>query len=342
MKQVAIFGGSGQLGQKVIQRLIAADHNVISFERKKKPSQYGETKTVIDFNNMDKSSFNGDTVIVTIGTTQAKAGSAEAFIAVDYDLVKKIGVWAKQQGVKEFHVISSIGSGENASGLYLQTKWRMEQSISDLGFEKLFIYRPSVYSDLDRKPFRLKEVSSVPFLGLLASLTKNTLKYRPINTDVIAKKIVQSVNAEIVGKTIFEGDDIYTANAIPFNLYRKKEQKLLVTGMVSLLVLFGLIEALGFGSLPFRITIASIISALSFLWIKSTITLKKGALGHHQEFTKNTKTKSFLRFIIWTELLLIISTLVLGYVTITISILILSIFDVLFLFNTEDYLNSFK
>ncbi|GEM_PF-1937879 len=342
MKQVAIFGGSGQLGQKVIQRLISAGHNVTSFERREKPSKHGETKTTIDFNNMGASSFNGDTVIVTIGTTQAKAGSEEAFVAVDYELVKKIGVWAKQQGVSEFHVISSIGAEDNARGLYLQTKWKMEQSVSELGFERLFIYRPSVYSDLDRKPFRLKEVSSIPFLGFFASLTKSTLKYRPVNTDAIAKKIVQSVDSEIVGKTIFEGDDIYTAEAIPFHTYRKKEQKLLAIGIVTLLLVFGSSEFLGLGSLPLRITIAGIVGALSFLWVKSAATLKKGALGNHEEYAKNTNTKRFLRFLIWTEILLIIGTLTFGHFAITISVLILLIFDVLFFFNTEDYLNSLK
>ena len=47
VKQIAIFGGSGQLGQKVIHRLISDDHGVTSFERRKKPSKHGETKTLI-------------------------------------------------------------------------------------------------------------------------------------------------------------------------------------------------------------------------------------------------------------------------------------------------------
>lgn len=342
MKQVAIFGGSGQLGQKVIKHLISAGHNVTSFERREKPSAYGESKSLIDFGNINSSSFNGDTVIVTIGTTQARAGSEDAFVAVDYELVSKIGVWAKQQGVREFHVISSIGSEENARGLYLQTKWKMEQRISELNFDKLFIYRPSVYSDLDRKPFRLKEVSSIPFLGFFASLAKSTLKYRPINTGVIASKIVQSVDSELVGKTIFEGDEIYSAAAISFNTYRKKEQKLLVAGVLSLLVVLGLTAALGFGSLLVTVLVGALITALLFLWVKSFVTLKNGALNNLQEANKNTKTKKFLRFLIRAEVLLILGALLFGYFTIAIPVLTLLIFDVLFFFNTEDYLNSVR
>lgn len=342
MKKIGIFGGSGQLGQKVIKGLISSGHNVTSFERREKPSKYGEIKTTIDFNNMKASSFRGDVVIVTIGTTQAKAGSAEAFIAVDFELVKKIGVWAKHQGIKEFHVISSIGAKDNAKGLYLQTKWKMEQSISKLGFEKVFIYRPSIYSDLDRKPFRLKEVSSIPFLGLFATITKSTLKYRPINTSVIAKKIVKSVNSKKVGNTIFEGNDIYTAASVPFKKYRKNEQQLLAIGIFCFVIFFGFIELLGFSNLSIRVIISSIITALSFLSVKSIIRLKKGANDNHREFIKNTKTKNFLRFLICLELLLIISMLIFGHISIAVLIIILLIFDVLFFFNTEDYLNHLK
>ncbi|MCT4643978.1 MAG: NAD(P)H-binding protein [Carboxylicivirga sp.] len=340
MKQIAIFGGSGQLGQKVIQGLLSAGHDVTSFERKHRSSSFGEKNTLVDFNELEATSFAGQAVIVTLGTTQAKAGSAEAFIAVDYELVKKVAVWAKEQGVKEFHVISSIDAQENARGLYLQTKWKMEQTVAELNFEKLCIYRPSLYADLDRKLVRINEVASIPLLSLFASLTKKTLKYRPIKTDVIAKKVVKAVDEDLSGKNIFESDKIYSAAAISFKNYNSKEQKLLLKGIISTVLLWGIIQILASGSLALSIVAATIEIALSFLWAKSIITAKQNVLINKEEYVKRKKTKSLLRFLIWFELAAILGCCVFGFVPIAILTFTLLIFDVLFFYNAQDYLNS--
>ncbi|MEM1002118.1 MAG: NAD-dependent epimerase/dehydratase family protein [Bacteroidota bacterium] len=343
MSTVAIFGASGQVGQKITKRLIGVGHEIICYGRTEKPSKFGEKQQAIDFDKLSQYTFDGDAVIVAIGTTQAKAGSAEAFIKVDYELVKNIGIWSKQQGIKEFHVVSSVGAAEQARGLYLQTKWRMEQSITALGFEKLCIYRPSLYADLDRQPIRIKEVGSIPLLNVYSLLTAKNLNFRPINTDILVEKIKQSVERDDLPQvSIFKGNDIYKAVATSFVPYRKKEQTKLVQGIGAVVVAWGLIELLGYGGLPVRMVAAGIVAALSFLWIKSYWTLKNGALSDDEEYVKNQKTQNFLRILVWIELIAIVASLVLSNIPIAILVFILFIFDVQFFYNVQDYLNGLK
>ncbi|TXN34976.1 hypothetical protein FVB32_10285 [Flagellimonas hymeniacidonis] len=341
-KTIAFFGGSSKVGGKTIEKLLISGHCVTSFERKKRFSNRGEKQVIIDFNNLQNISFEGDTAIVTIGTTRAKAGSTEAFVKVDYELVKNIAIWAKKQGINEFHVISSLGATENANGLYLQTKFKMEQAITELGFEKLCIYRPSLYADLDRKPIRIKEFISIPVLSLFALLSEKNLIYRPIYTDIVATRIAKSINEDLSGNIIFKSNDIYKVGAISFFKQRKKEQKLLIQGIISFLGVWGLIELFGFSSLFTRISALFLICAFLFLWIKSVLILKKGALGKKEEHKKNNRSKAILRLFIWTELMAIMSCLVFGYLPIAILVFILLIFDVMFFYNIQDYLNGLK
>lgn len=343
MKKIAIFGGSGKVGQKVIKSLISGGHEVTSFVRTERPSKFGETQQAVNYEMLDQTTFDGDAVIVTIGTTRAKAGSAEAFVKVDYELVKKIGEWAKQQGIEEFHVLSAVGSGPKAKGLYLQTKWKMEQSVTALGFEKLCIYRPSQFKDLDRRPIRINEMASIPLLSVLGTMTTKSLNLRAVDTNVIVEKIKQSIERDdLPSISVFGGNDIYKAASIPFIPYRKKEQSLLVKGILSTLVVAGLIQLLGYGSLVNLGTAAAIVLALSFLWVKSYLTVKKGALSNEEEYVKNKKSSNFLRVLIWVELIMIVAALVLSYIPVAILIFTLLIFDVQFFYNVQDYLNSLK
>lgn len=343
MKKIAIFGGSGKVGQKVIKSLVSGGHEVTSFVRTKRSSKSGEMQQAIDYEMLSQTAFDGDAVIVTIGTTRAKAGSAEAFVKVDYELVKKIGEWAKQQGIEEFHVISAVGTGPNAKGLYLQTKWKMEQAVTALAFEKLCIYRPSQFKDLNRRPIRINEMASIPFLEVLGTLTEKSLNLRPTNTDILVEKIKQSIEKDdLPSISVFGGNAIYKAASVSFVPYRKKEQSLLVKGIVSTMVVTGLIQLLGYGSMLSLGTATGIVLALSFLWVKSYLTMKNGALSDEEEYVKNKKSSSFLRLLIWAELILILTTLIVPYAPIAILLFTLLIFDIQLFYNTRDYLNSLK
>jgi nucleoside-diphosphate-sugar epimerase len=72
-----------------------------------------------------------DVVFCCLGTTRKAAKSDEAFKRVDYDYVAKIADIAKECGVKQFSLLTSVGADPNSKFLYLQTKGRVRISVHD-------------------------------------------------------------------------------------------------------------------------------------------------------------------------------------------------------------------
>ncbi|HCY00506.1 MAG TPA: hypothetical protein DG754_10235, partial [Bacteroidales bacterium] len=87
---------------------------------------------------------NIDTAYCCLGTTIKKAGSKEAFLEVDLELVVDFANKAKEAGVKRFAVVSSIGANAKSKNFYLNTKGKVEEQLKAIGFKRLVIVQPSL------------------------------------------------------------------------------------------------------------------------------------------------------------------------------------------------------
>lgn len=85
-----------------------------------------------------------DTCFTGLATTRALAGSAEAFVAIDYGINYDIAKAAKEAGVKTFVLVSSTGASALLPFLYLKTKGRLENDVTALGFPRTIILRPGL------------------------------------------------------------------------------------------------------------------------------------------------------------------------------------------------------
>ena len=344
MKKVAVFGGSGLVGKQVIESFISSDFDVVSYQRSISNSKYGEIQEQMNFDKINDYKFDGDIVVICLGTTISKAGSEESFIKIDHDLIVEIGKWAKRQNVKQLHVISTVGASESAKGIYLQTKWRMEQSLQKLDLPTLFIYRPSLYADFNRRPIRFKELASIPVLNFLGSLASKFSNYRPIQTEVLVKKIKSNALKNLEGNYIFESSDIQKADSLTFEKFRKREQNIMTIMFSILLFLWTGIEAFGLGNNSIRIFTSVILLSLIFLWIKSKISLSRGE-GYEKalvEYNKIIKSLRFMQVLIWIEVLAIILSLVFSSLPFFLLLLTMIILDIQIYYTFKDYLNSYN
>lgn len=138
-----------------------------------------------------------DSGFCLLGTTIRKAGSKEAFRKVDHDYVFQFARFCKNNGAKSFHLMSSVGADPSSSNFYLRTKGEVEESVKSLGFECLYIYRPSMLLG-PRKEFRLGEVlgklAMIPFVFLLFGSMR---KYKAIHVKHVADSMLRdSLNPE--------------------------------------------------------------------------------------------------------------------------------------------------
>ena len=130
-----------------------------------------------------------------LGTTRRDSG-ATGFVKVDYDYIMAVAKLAKEQGCKQFHLISAVGASKSSPVLYTQIKGKVEAEVTDLGFDQLFIYRPGLL--LRGEKTRLGE-------KVYGALMKPVTIFKPeagqVSVEVVAKSMLKKSELYGVGET---------------------------------------------------------------------------------------------------------------------------------------------
>ena len=140
-------------------------------------------------------SYQPDAVICALGTTQAKAGSKEAFRYVDHELPVALGKAAHAAGVKTYAIVTALGASEDSMSFYYRTKGAVEGDLRRIGFRSLTICRPSLIGG-ERQEARRAEGTALALIRLLAPILPKKFQVNP--ADIIAAALL---NAVIVAET---------------------------------------------------------------------------------------------------------------------------------------------
>jgi uncharacterized protein YbjT (DUF2867 family) len=146
-----------------------------------------------------------DAVICALGTTQAKAGSKEAFRYVDYELPIAFGKAAEAAGVGTYVIVSAMGASPDSKSFYYKTKGVMETEIQKIGFRSLTICRPSLIAG-KRTEARPAEKAALTVLRLLAPILPKKLHVNPAN--VIAGSLLRAVITAKPGQNWIYSDEM--------------------------------------------------------------------------------------------------------------------------------------
>ena len=211
-KKVLVIGSTGLVGEQLINSLIKLKHikSIICLVRRPvdkihekldyKIVDFKDEKTIVSiFNQVDS-------IYCCIGTTIKKAKSKEKFKFVDLDIPVKIAKIGIENGVKSFNLVSSAGASHNSIFFYLNVKALVEDKIKKMGFQKFFIYRPSLLIG-KRKEFRLAEVLMLPIFKYLNPIIPKP--YQATNSKVLAEMMVKNNESINSGVHIFEAKDIH-------------------------------------------------------------------------------------------------------------------------------------
>jgi len=198
-KHVVIAGASGIVGSRALHHLLARDdvNRVVALGRRILPVQHEKlVSKIVDLRNetaMASEIPDGTAVaICSLGTTLKKAGSKDAFRAVDHDAVVAFAGAARKKGAERFVLVSSIGADARARNFYLKTKGETEDGVRRLGYPQLIVVRPSFIDDLGtRGEYRVLEQLTLPIARMVFSVVGKTSRYAPISADVIGKAIVR-------------------------------------------------------------------------------------------------------------------------------------------------------
>ncbi|XP_071483591.1 oxidoreductase HTATIP2-like [Diadema antillarum] len=166
---------------------------------------------IVDFDNLDAFAdvFKVPTVgYCCLGTTRGKAGK-DGFVKVDHDYVMKVGELAKQNGCRQYHLVSSTGANKDSCMLYPKVKGQVEAETACLGFEKLTIYRPGVLM-CDREEFRLGELLVRGVMKPVDRISPGTFSNTVLS--VAQSMIARTVKPAEESKVILGVKDIYRAS----------------------------------------------------------------------------------------------------------------------------------
>lgn len=192
-RNAAVFGSTGLVGSNLLSLLDEnKNYNMILAYRR---NAYGETAfqkvKFVEFSNDFSIPPNTDDVFISLGTTMKKAGSKNAFKAVDFDLVVEVARKAYHAGVKRIIVVSSIGANSSSSNFYLRTKGEMEEELKKFDFELVAFVRPSILLG-KRNEFRLGESFGIWFFRVFRFIFVGPLRrYRGIDANDVAKAMIQ-------------------------------------------------------------------------------------------------------------------------------------------------------
>ncbi|MBB6004722.1 oxidoreductase [Arcicella rosea] len=211
MKTAIIIGATGLVGSTLVKQILDNPNysKVTLLLRKPLDIQHPKLQQeIVDFDKPDATKIVGDDLFCAMGTTLSKAGSKEAQYKIDCTYPYEFGKIAKSNGVKQYILVSSIGSDANSNTFYLRTKGDLEQKIKALDFESFISVRPSFILG-DRQEFRLGEKIGIVLAKAISPLLIGSLKkYRGIEATQIAKAMQILANNNLKAVHFFESDEL--------------------------------------------------------------------------------------------------------------------------------------
>ncbi len=212
---VLIVGATGLIGNLLVRKLIAdgRDEGLHLLVRKPLDGDYGAATIHVASNEQWPDIIADAKAVRTVsclGSTMKKAGSKEAFAAVDRDLVGAVAKAAKAAGARQFIAVSSTMANAQASQFYLKVKGQAEELMRAQQFDRLDIIRPGLLRGERTNDARLGESLAIIASPVMDRLLHGSLRrYRSIDGRDVAAAIAALLTEDAAGDTIYENDEIW-------------------------------------------------------------------------------------------------------------------------------------
>ncbi len=139
--RILLAGASGVVGSTFLSDAKERGHECVLVGRR--PLDTGDEEIITTFQEPLELP-EADVAVCALGTTIARAGSQEAFYAVDHDAVMTFADAAKAAGVEHFLVVTAVGANPRARVFYSRVKGEVERDLEALSFRRLDIVQPGL------------------------------------------------------------------------------------------------------------------------------------------------------------------------------------------------------
>jgi uncharacterized protein YbjT (DUF2867 family) len=210
MKKALVVGASGLVGRILVDKLLENDNYSTVKILVRKPLFLSHPKLIeliVDFANLNTKEIEADDIFCCLGSTMKKAGSKKKFFAIDFTLPLQIAKAAKENGAKQFLLISAMEANPNSIFYYGKVKGKIEAALSKLNFETLLIFRPSLLlGNRNESDKRLGESLAIIFMTNFSFLLSQKIK--PIEAKKVAQAMLETAQKGLKNKVIFESNQL--------------------------------------------------------------------------------------------------------------------------------------
>ena len=214
MKSKAVIAGaSGLIGSNLLSILLQQPEydEVLVLVRKELNIQHEKlTQLIVDFDQLNNysESITGHAVFCCLGSTRKKTPDLAIYRKIDHDYPIQLAQLAHKNGVRQCHLVSSMGANADSSNFYTKMKGEVEDDIKKIGLDSLHIYRPSFLTG-ERNADRVTERVLAPVMKILDPLLVGNLKkYRSIPAATVAMAMFKQSLKNEQGTFIYPSDKI--------------------------------------------------------------------------------------------------------------------------------------
>jgi uncharacterized protein YbjT (DUF2867 family) len=206
-----VAGASGLVGGLLLDGLLESPlyREVCSLGRRPLPKQHAKlTQRIVDFAQLEAEALPAtDDAFCCLGTTIKKAGSQEAFRAVDHDAVLTFARAARKAGARRFLLVSALGADPRSRIFYNRVKGEAEEGLKSVGFESLVLLRPSLLLG-DRAESRPGERAAIVATKVLGPLLR-PFSGRPIEAKTVARAMLTLAKTSAAGTRVAPSGELH-------------------------------------------------------------------------------------------------------------------------------------
>lgn len=201
--KIAVTGGTGFVGARLLAQAIAQGHEVVALTRRSQEERQGVTWVQGALDNrqaLQRLVEHADAVIHVAGVISAP--DASGFEAGNVTGSLGLLAAATASGVHRFVHVSSLAAREPNLSLYGASKARSEELVQRSGLDWAIVRPPAVYGPGDRETLELFKAAR---LGLVPLPPKGRLSL--IHVDDLSRLLLALADPDAPSKLILEPDD---------------------------------------------------------------------------------------------------------------------------------------
>ncbi|WP_436861930.1 nucleoside-diphosphate sugar epimerase [Acinetobacter haemolyticus] len=208
-KKAIVIGATGLVGQALVSELQQSDsfETITVVVRKKLDTldSYSKVNQLVieDFLLLNDEDVNTYThAFSCLGSTIKKAGSKEAFYAIDYEINAHFADLIQDKNI-HFLIVSALGANANSPVFYNKVKGELEDYLKSLSIFKLSIFQPSLLIG-KRSDVRLLEDMAQTAFKLIEKKWTKPFKFKPVTAEQLAHTMVVAAQTQSAAFKLYD------------------------------------------------------------------------------------------------------------------------------------------